>query len=55
MKKKRRNIASLMKILDSKTSVALNHPGEFEDLDEGIKSMMTKSKIRKFGHMQYLW
>ena len=34
-----------MKILDSKTSVALNHPGEFEDLDERIKSMMTKSKI----------
>ena len=37
-----------MKIQDSKTSDALDNPGingELEDLNEQIKSMMTKSKI----------
>ena len=46
-KKKRRNRAN-SKIQDSKGSIALTKPRmnvEFEDLDEQIKSMMTKSNI----------
>ena len=46
-KKKRRNRAN-SKIQDSKGSISLNKPRmnvEFKDLDEQIKSMMTKSNI----------